>query len=90
MKLAGMLYKKDLWKNKTLPLLVENVLNLHKRSTMLTILGWMMSIPFETVVRVDAHVSGFPHLMISGVNGGGKTGVISTLLPYLDMVLSRK
>lgn len=83
MKLNGMLYEKNLWKEKILPLFIENVLSLHKRSTMLTILGWMMSIPFETYVRVDAHVGGFPHLMISGVNGGGKTGVISTLLPYL-------
>lgn len=83
MKLNGMLYEENLWKEKTLPLFIENVLSLHKRSTMITILGWMMSIPFETYVRVDAHVGGFPHLMISGVNGGGKTGVISTLLPYL-------
>lgn len=66
-----------------MPLFVENVLSLHKRSTMITILGLLMSIPFETIVRIDGHIGGFPHLGVNGVNGAGKTALISTLMSFV-------
>lgn len=83
MKLQGLGYDEKSWKHNVLPLFVENVLRLHKRTTMITILGWLTAIPFETVIRVNGNLGGFPHLMISGVNGGGKTGMIRTLLPFV-------
>ncbi|MCM3130080.1 hypothetical protein ACFQ3J_26935 [Paenibacillus provencensis] len=83
MKLQGLGYYEDSWKQVVLPLFVENVLSLHKRSTMITVLGWLMSLPFETIIRVAGNLGGFPHLAVSGVNGGGKTGLIVTLMAYL-------
>ncbi|WP_068615378.1 hypothetical protein [Paenibacillus tuaregi] len=83
MKLQGLGYDADSWKHFVLPLFTENVLSLHKRSTMITILGWLMSLPFETIIRTDGNLGGFPHLAVSGVNGGGKTGLISTLMSFM-------
>jgi nucleoid DNA-binding protein len=83
MKLQGMTYSESNWRQTVLPLFIENVLLLHKRSTMITVLGWLMSIPFETVVRINGNLGGFPHLMVCGVNGGGKTGLIRTLMSFL-------
>lgn len=81
-KLKGLNYDQTNWEEEVLPFFVEHVLNLHQRTAMMTLIGWLTSIGFETIIRKKGRMDGYPHVILVGVNGGGKSGVVITLMPY--------
>lgn len=81
-KLTGLEYDPETWSNKVLPLFVQNVVYLHERTTMLSLIGWLTAIGFETIIRTKGNTEGFSHAFLVGVNGGGKSAIAATLMPY--------
>ncbi|OMD61034.1 hypothetical protein [Paenibacillus odorifer] len=81
-KLTGLEYEPDSWKTEVLPLFIQNVVYLHERATMLSLIGWLTAIGFETIIRTKGNTEGFSHAFLVGVNGGGKSAIAATLMPY--------
>lgn len=83
-KLGNLKYDPVKWREQIAPFVLRHIMKIQKKDTMLLLAGWLAAIPVEHVFRkMTGELSGFPHAMITGMNGGGKTVLATSLLPYL-------
>jgi len=83
-KLTHLDYKPETWRNEIAPFFLRHIMKIQQQEVMLLTLGWLTAVPVEHVFRKQTgELAGFPHLMITGMNGGGKTMLATSLLPYL-------
>lgn len=83
-KLDNLKYDPIKWREQIAPFFLRHIMRIHKKDIMLLIVGWLTTIPVEYVFRkLSGEMAGFPHAMITGMNGGGKTVLVTSLLPYL-------